>query len=124
LKEFVGKFMQQSLDGYLHKNKEMAEALRLKIEENEHERKELAASADRPGTREKAHCTIASCATAACTSETGRIGRRNARSSSSRAIRPLGSLTATPDVQTQAAVRLEGKTAEHLRPFEEVIYRE
>src|SRR3954454_1166402 len=38
IKEFVGKFMQQSLDTYLHKNKETAEAIKRKIEENEHER--------------------------------------------------------------------------------------
>src|SRR5256885_1617519 len=42
IKEFVGKFMQQALDGYLHKNKETAETIKRKIEENEHERKELA----------------------------------------------------------------------------------
>ncbi|NBX59660.1 MAG: type IIA DNA topoisomerase subunit B, partial [Opitutaceae bacterium] len=42
IKEFVGKFMQQSLDTYLHKNRETAEIIKRKIEENEHERKELA----------------------------------------------------------------------------------
>src|SRR5215217_749394 len=41
IKEFVGKFMQQALDTYLHKNRAMAEVLKKKIEENEHERKEL-----------------------------------------------------------------------------------
>src|SRR6478609_8475950 len=42
IKEFVGKFVQQSLDTYLHKNRETAETIKRKIEENEHERKELA----------------------------------------------------------------------------------
>ncbi|HLP25548.1 MAG TPA: ATP-binding protein, partial [Acidobacteriota bacterium] len=37
LKEFVGKFMQQALDTYLHKNRETAETIKRKIEENEHE---------------------------------------------------------------------------------------
>src|SRR5882724_3561321 len=42
IKEFIGKFLQQSLDTYLHKNRAVGEILKKKIEENEHERKELA----------------------------------------------------------------------------------
>jgi topoisomerase-4 subunit B len=41
IKEFIGKFMQQALDTWLHKNREVAETIRGKIEENERERKEL-----------------------------------------------------------------------------------
>jgi len=44
-REFIGKFMQQSLDVYLHKNRETAEAMKRKIEESERERKESPGSA-------------------------------------------------------------------------------
>ena len=42
IKEFVSKFVQQALDTYLHKHRETADIIRKKIEESEHERKELA----------------------------------------------------------------------------------
>src|SRR6185436_828743 len=42
IREFIGKFIQQALDQHLHRNPETADAIRRKIEESEHERKELA----------------------------------------------------------------------------------
>ena len=42
VKDFIGTFVQQSLDVYLHKNPETADALLRRIQESEHERKELA----------------------------------------------------------------------------------
>ena len=42
IRDFIGKFVQQNLDTYLHKNPETAEAIRRKIDESEIERKELA----------------------------------------------------------------------------------
>ena len=42
LRKFVGDFLQKNLDDYLHKNKEAAEALKRRIEQNERERKEIA----------------------------------------------------------------------------------
>jgi DNA gyrase/topoisomerase IV subunit B len=82
LKEFVGKFMQQSLDTWLHKNRETAEAIKRKIEENEHERKELA------GIRNIARERAKSSATAASTSVTATPAPRSPPCSSSRATPP------------------------------------
>jgi topoisomerase IV subunit B len=42
IRKFVGDFIQKTLDNFLHKNKEVAEALRRRIEQNERERKEIA----------------------------------------------------------------------------------
>lgn len=42
VRKFVGDFLQKALDDFLHKNKEVAEALKRRIEQNERERKEIA----------------------------------------------------------------------------------
>ena len=42
VKKFISDFLQKSLDDFLHKNKETAEALRKRIEQNERERTEIA----------------------------------------------------------------------------------
>jgi topoisomerase IV subunit B len=42
VKKFIGDFLQKNLDDFLHKNKETAEALKRRIEQNERERKEIA----------------------------------------------------------------------------------
>lgn len=41
IRTFVGDFIKQQLDNYLHKNPETAKAIEAKIQANEHERKEL-----------------------------------------------------------------------------------
>ena len=42
VRKFIGDYLQKALDDYLHKNKEVAEALKRRIEQNERERKEIA----------------------------------------------------------------------------------
>ncbi len=42
IRQFIGTFVQQQLDAHLHRNRETAEALKRKLEDNERERKELA----------------------------------------------------------------------------------
>ncbi|MBI2966290.1 MAG: type IIA DNA topoisomerase subunit B [Bacteroidetes bacterium] len=42
MRTYIGDFLKKELDNFLHKNQETADALQKKIEENEHERKELA----------------------------------------------------------------------------------
>ena len=42
VRKFIGDFLQKALDDYLHKNKEVADALKRRIEQNERERKEIA----------------------------------------------------------------------------------
>ena len=42
LRKFVGDFVQKNLDDFLHKNKDVSDALKRRIEQNERERKEIA----------------------------------------------------------------------------------
>ncbi len=42
MRNFIGDFLGKELDNYLHRNPATAEALKKRIEQNEHERKELA----------------------------------------------------------------------------------
>ncbi|MEY4924825.1 MAG: gyrase subunit [Verrucomicrobiota bacterium] len=123
IKEFVGKFMQQSLDTYLHKNRETAEIIKRKIEENEHERKELAGI--RSLARERAKkASLHNRKLRDCRLH---LGDRNPRGEESMLFivegdSAAGSLTATRDVQTQAVFALKGKPLNTYGLSKKVIY--
>lgn len=123
LKEFVGKFMQQSLDVYLHKNREVAETIKRKIEENEHERKELAGI--RNIARERAKkASLHNKKLRDCRLH---LGDRNERAEQSTLFivegdSAAGSLTSCRDVQTQAVFALKGKPLNTYGLSKKVIY--
>lgn len=123
LKEFVGKFMQQSLDVYLHKNREVAETIKRKIEENEHERKELAGI--RNIARERAKkASLHNRKLRDCRLH---LGDRNERAEQSTLFivegdSAAGSLTSCRDVQTQAVFALKGKPLNTYGLSKKVIY--
>jgi topoisomerase-4 subunit B len=123
LKEFVGKFVQQALDTYLHKNRETAEIIKAKIEENEHERKELAGI--RNIARERAKkASLHNRKLRDCRLH---LGDRNPRAEESTLFivegdSAAGSLTATRDVQTQAVFALKGKPLNTYGLTKKVIY--
>lgn len=123
IKEFVGKFVQQALDTYLHKNRETAEIIRAKIEENEHERKELAGI--RNIARERAKkASLHNRKLRDCRLH---LGDRNERAEESTLFivegdSAAGSLTATRDVQTQAVFALKGKPLNTYGLSKKVIY--
>ena len=123
IKEFIGKFMQQSLDTYLHKNRETAEAIKRKIEESELERKELAGI--RGLARERAKkASLHNRKLRDCRQH---LGDRGARAEESTLFivegdSAAGSLTATRDVQTQAVFALKGKPLNTYGLSKKVIY--
>ncbi|HLP24822.1 MAG TPA: DNA topoisomerase IV subunit B [Acidobacteriota bacterium] len=123
LKEFVGKFMQQALDVYLHKNREVAETIKRKIEENEHERKELAGI--RNIARERAKkASLHNKKLRDCRLH---LGDRNERAEQSTLFivegdSAAGSLTSCRDVQTQAVFALKGKPLNTYGLSKKVIY--
>lgn len=123
LKEFVGKFMQQSLDVYLHKHREVAETIKRKIEENEHERKELAGI--RNIARERAKkASLHNKKLRDCRLH---LGDRNERAEQSTLFivegdSAAGSLTSCRDVQTQAVFALKGKPLNTYGLSKKVIY--
>jgi topoisomerase-4 subunit B len=123
LKEFVGKFMQQSLDTWLHKNRETAETIKRKIEASEHERKELAGI--RNIARERAKkASLHNKKLRDCRLH---LGDKNPRAEESTLFivegdSAAGSLTATRDVQTQAVFALKGKPLNTYGLTKKVIY--
>ncbi len=123
IKEFVGKFVQQALDGYLHKNKETAERIKSRIEESEIERKELAGI--RSLARERAKkASLHNRKLRDCRLH---LGDRNERAEESTLFivegdSAAGSLTATRDVQTQAVFALKGKPLNTYGLSKKVIY--
>ncbi len=123
LKEFVGKFLQQSLDVYLHRNRDVAEILRRKIEENEHERKELAGIRNLARERAK-KASLHNRKLRDCRLH---LGDRNERAEESTLFivegdSAAGSLTACRDVQTQAVFALKGKPLNTYGLSKKVIY--
>jgi topoisomerase-4 subunit B len=123
MKEFIGKFMQQTLDVYLHKNPETADALIKRIQESEHERKELAGI--RSLARERAKkASLHNRKLRDCRLH---LGDKDARSEDSSIFivegdSAAGSLTACRDVQTQAVFALKGKPLNTYGLSKKVIY--
>src|SRR5471032_465631 len=123
IKEFVGKFMQQALDTYLHKNRETAEIIKNKIESNEHERKELAGI--RSLARERAKkASLHNRKLRDCRLH---LGDKDGRAEASTIFivegdSAAGSLTACRDVQTQAVFALKGKPLNTHGLSKKVIY--
>jgi topoisomerase-4 subunit B len=116
LREFVGKFLQ-------HKHRDTADAIRRKIEENEHERKELAGI--RNIARERAKkASLHNRKLRDCRLH---LGDRHERAEESTLFivegdSAAGSLTATRDVQTQAVFALKGKPLNTYGLSKKVIY--
>jgi topoisomerase-4 subunit B len=123
IRQFVGNFIQQHLDNWLHRNPEAAEALKRKIEESERERKEL--SGIRSLARERAK-------KASLHNRKLRDCRVHLDSKDKRAEESTlfivegdsaaGSLTACRDVQTQAVFALKGKPLNTYGLTKKVIY--
>ena len=123
IKDFVGKFVQQSLDTYLHKNRETAEIIRRKIEQNEHERKELAGIRNIAKERAK-KASLHNRKLRDCRLH---LGDKNQRAEESTLFivegdSAAGSLTSTRDVQTQAVFALKGKPLNTYGLTKKVIY--
>jgi topoisomerase-4 subunit B len=123
IKEFVGKFVQQTLDVYLHKNPETADALLRRIQESEHERKEL--TGIRNLARERAKkASLHNRKLRDCRLH---LGDKDPRSEDSAIFvvegdSAAGSLTACRDVQTQAVFALKGKPLNTYGLSKKVIY--
>ena len=123
VKEFIGKFVQQSLDVYLHKNPETADALIRRIQESEHERKELAGI--RSLARERAKkASLHNRKLRDCRLH---LGDKDERAEDSAIFivegdSAAGSLTACRDVQTQAVFALKGKPLNTYGLSKKVIY--
>ena len=123
IRQFLGTFVQQQLDAYLHRNRETAEALKRKLEENERERKELAGI--RSLARERAKkASLHNRKLRDCRLH---LGDRDEGAEQSTLFivegdSAAGSLTACRDVQTQAVFALKGKPLNTYGLSKKVIY--
>jgi topoisomerase-4 subunit B len=127
IRQFLGTFIQQQLDAWLHRNRETADALKRKLEENKRERKELAGI--RGLARERAKkASLHNRKLRDCRLHLGdRVpaGQQNAEESTLFIVEgdsAAGSLTACRDVQTQAVFALKGKPLNTYGLSKKVIY--
>jgi topoisomerase-4 subunit B len=123
IKDFIGKFVQQTLDVYLHKNPETADALIKRIQESEHERKELAGIRNLARERAK-KASLHNRKLRDCRLHLGDKDERSEESSIFivEGDSAAGSLTACRNVQTQAVFALKGKPLNTYGLSKKVIY--
>ncbi len=123
IRQFIGNFLQQHLDNWLHRNPEAAEALKRKIDDSERERKEL--SGIRNLARERAK--KASLHNRKLRDCRVHLDTKDKRAEDSTLFivegdSAAGSLTACRDVQTQAVFALKGKPLNTYGLSKKVIY--
>jgi len=123
IKEFIGKFVQQSLDTYLHKHPEASDALLQRIQASEHERKELAGIRNLARERGK-KASLHNRKLRDCRQHLGEKGDQSEKSTLFivEGDSAAGSLTACRDVQTQAVFALKGKPLNTFGLSKKVIY--
>jgi topoisomerase IV subunit B len=123
IKEFIGKFVQQSLDTYLHKHKATADAILSRIQASERERKDLAGIRNIARARAKT-ASLHNRKLRDCRQHLGEKGSRTEESSIFivEGDSAAGSLTSSRDVQTQAVFALKGKPLNTYGLSKKVIY--
>lgn len=123
IRQFIGQFVQQQLDNWLHRNSEAADALKRKIEASEHERKELAGIRNLARERAK-KASLHNRKLRDCRLHLGDKNERGEQSSLFivEGDSAAGSLTACRDVQTQAVFALKGKPLNTYSLSKKVIY--
>ncbi len=123
IRKFIGDFLLQQVDNWLHKNPETAEAIKQKIEESEHERKELAGIRNLARERAK-KASLHNKKLRDCRIH---LDTKNERGEESSIFivegnSAAGSLTSSRDVQTQAVFALKGKPLNTFGLTKKVIY--
>jgi len=124
MRSFVGDFIKEQLDNYLHKNPETAKAIEAKILANEHERKEL--SGIQKLARERAkkaslhNKKLRDCRTHLDDQKANR--RLETTLFICEGDSASGSITKTRDVNTQAVFSLKGKPLNCFGLGKKVVY--
>ena len=129
VRKFIGDFIQKSLDDYLHKNKETAEALKKRIEQNERERKEIAGIKKLANDRAK-KANIHNKKLRDCRfhlNEKAPVGKEDRLEETTVFITEgdsaSGSLTKSRDVETQAVFSLRGKPLNCYGMTKKIVYQ-
>jgi topoisomerase-4 subunit B len=128
MRQFVGDFIKQSLDDFLHRNKEVAEALKKRIKQSERERKDIAGIKKLANERAK-KANLHNKKLRDC-----RIHLDDKHNGKGEDRRPgtmifitegdsaSGSITKARDVQTQAVFSLRGKPLNCFSLTKKVVY--
>jgi topoisomerase IV subunit B len=129
VRKFVGDYLQKALDDYLHKNKEVADALKRRIEQNERERKEIAGIKKLANDRAK-KANIHNKKLRDCRfhlNEKVPVGKEDRVALTSVFITEgdsaSGSLTKARDVETQAVFSLRGKPLNCYGLTKKIVYQ-
>ena len=126
IKKFIGDFMQKNLDDFLHKNKETADALKRRIEQNERERKEIAGIKKLANERAK-KANIHNKKLRDCRFHLNEKGDAEKLANTSVFITEgdsaSGSLTKARDVETQAVFSLRGKPLNCYGMTKKIVYQ-
>ena len=129
VRKFIGDFLQKALDDFLHKNKEVAEALKRRIEQNERERKEIAGIKKLANERAK-KANIHNKKLRDCRfhlNEKVPVGKEERVPFTSVFITEgdsaSGSLTKARDVETQAVFSLRGKPLNCYGLTKKIVYQ-
>ena len=126
MKKFIGDFLQKNLDDFLHKNKEVAEALKRRIEQNERERKEIAGIKKLANERAK-KANIHNKKLRDCRFHLNEKGVQEKLEQTTVFITEgdsaSGSLTKARDVETQAVFSLRGKPLNCYGMTKKIVYQ-
>lgn len=126
MKKFVGDFIQKNLDDFLLKNKEVAEALKRRIEQNERERKEIAGIKKLANERAK-KANIHNKKLRDCRFHLNEKGDAEKLELTTVFITEgdsaSGSLTKARDVETQAVFSLRGKPLNCYGMSKKIVYQ-
>jgi len=129
IRTFINDFIKKKLDDYLHKNKEVAEAIKARIEQSEKERKEIAGiqkKAKQSAKKANLHnkklrdCRLHFNDSAKKVSEEDRRGSTIFITEGDSAS---GSITKARDVQKQAVFSLRGKPLNCFNMTKKVVYQ-
>ncbi len=129
LKKFVSDFLQKNLDDFLHKNKDVADALKRRIEQNERERKEIAGIKKLANERAK-KANIHNKKLRDCRFHLGeKVAQQHEEKLQFTSVfitegdSASGSLTKARDVETQAVFSLRGKPLNCYGLTKKIVYQ-
>lgn len=123
VKNFIGDFVKNTLDNYLHKNTEVANLLLKKIQDSEHERKEIAGVQKMAKERAK-KVSLHNKKLRDCRVHYNSSHERREQSSIfiTEGDSASGSITKSRDANTQAVFSLKGKPLNSLGKSKKIVY--
>ncbi len=129
VRKFIGDFLEQNLDNFLHKNPEVAQALQKRILQSERERKEIAGIKKLANQRAK-KANLHNKKLRDCRLHFNDSSRKTSEEDRKRTTifitegdSASGSITKARDVQTQAVFSLRGKPLNCFGQTKKVVYQ-